>query len=78
MEIEGIISFDDNKSIPMESIPEDPSKCIEIENYETSYIIISWLCWIPNLLIAEFYVNKSNKIFSNIIDIQEESNKTVI
>lgn len=34
-----------------------------IENYETSYIIISWLCWIPNLLIAEFYVNKSDNIF---------------
>ncbi len=25
-----------------------------INNYETSYIIISWLCWVPNLLIAEF------------------------
>lgn len=46
-----------------------------IENYETSYIIISWLCWIPNLLIAEFYVNKSDKIFSNIIDFQEVGNK---
>ncbi|MED3966036.1 DUF2306 domain-containing protein [Niallia taxi] len=32
-----------------------------IDNYETSYIIISWLCWIPNILIAEFYVNKSGK-----------------
>lgn len=36
-----------------------------IENYETSYIIISWLCWMPNLLIAEFYVNKSGKTFVN-------------
>ena len=33
--MEGIISFDDNNSIPKDSIAEDPSKCIEIENYET-------------------------------------------
>src|SRR3954467_1731561 len=44
-----------------------------IENYETSYIIISWLCWIPNLLIAEFYVRKSDEMFNNRIDFQEES-----
>jgi uncharacterized membrane protein len=29
-----------------------------VENYVTSYTIISWLCWIPNLLIAEFYLKK--------------------
>lgn len=32
-----------------------------IDNYETSYKIISWLCWIPNILIAELYINKSGK-----------------
>ena len=44
-----------------------------INNYETSYIIISWLCWVPNLLIAEFSVNKSDKTFSNRIRVLEES-----
>ena len=29
-----------------------------VENYITSYTIISWLCWIPNLLIAENYLKK--------------------
>nr|WP_106779567.1 DUF2306 domain-containing protein [Lysinibacillus timonensis] len=28
------------------------------ENYETSYMIIAWLCWVPNLLIAEIYLKK--------------------
>ena len=44
-----------------------------IENYETSYIIISWLCWVPNLLIAEFYVKRSAGISDDLIDFQEES-----
>ena len=36
-----------------------------IENYITSYTIISWLCWIPNLLIAEFYLKKPRNIVRN-------------
>ena len=32
-----------------------------VENYVTSYTIISWLCWIPNLLIAEFYLKKTKE-----------------
>ena len=36
-----------------------------IENYVTSYTIISWLCWIPNLLIAEFYLKKTKNIVRN-------------
>jgi uncharacterized membrane protein len=39
-----------------------------IENYITSYTIISWLCWIPNLLIAEFYLKKRR----NIVRIPEK------
>ena len=45
------------------------------KNYETSYVIISWLCWIPNLLIAEFYVRKSDGIFGKQCDFQEGSTK---
>ena len=33
-----------------------------VENYITSYTIISWLCWIPNLLIAEYYLKKPRNI----------------
>lgn len=36
-----------------------------IENYVTSYTIISWVCWIPNLLIAEFYLKKPRNIVRN-------------
>ena len=36
-----------------------------VENYITSYIIISWLCWIPNLLIAEYYLKKTRNIVRN-------------
>ena len=36
-----------------------------VENYVTSYTIISWLCWIPNLLIAEFYLKKPINIIKN-------------
>ena len=36
-----------------------------VENYLISYTIISWLCWIPNLLIAEFYLNKPRNILIN-------------
>ena len=36
-----------------------------VENYITSYTIISWLCWIPNLLIAEFFLKKPRNIVRN-------------
>lgn len=27
-------------------------------NFNESYIIISWLCWVPNIIIAEIYIRK--------------------
>jgi uncharacterized membrane protein len=36
-----------------------------VENYITSYTIISWLCWVPNLLIAEFYLKKTRNMVRN-------------
>ena len=36
-----------------------------VENYMTSYTIISWLCWIPNLLIAEYYLKKPRNMVRN-------------
>lgn len=48
---------------------------VGIEHYEISYTIISWLCWIPNLLLAEFYLNKSGKISNNSIEFQEKTAK---
>ncbi len=41
------------------------------ENYITSYTIISWLSWIPNLLIAELYLNKSKIIVKNQIHFHD-------
>lgn len=32
-------------------------------NFETAYIVISYLAWIPNLLIAEIYLmNRKKKL----------------
>jgi uncharacterized membrane protein len=28
-------------------------------SFEDSYIIISWLCWVPNIIIAEIYIRKA-------------------
>ena len=27
--------------------------------FEEAYIIISWLCWVPNIIIAEIYIRKA-------------------
>jgi uncharacterized membrane protein YozB (DUF420 family) len=27
--------------------------------FETAYPIIAWLCWVPNLLVAEFLIGRS-------------------
>ncbi|SHN33255.1 DUF2306 domain-containing protein [Gracilibacillus kekensis] len=42
-----------------------------VENYETSYTIISWLSWVPNLLVAELYVRKMTTTFKN--DLLDQS-----
>ncbi|CDQ20146.1 hypothetical protein BN982_02463 [Halobacillus karajensis] len=40
-----------------------------LENYITSYMVISWLCWVPNLLVAELYVRKTGtKLKSDLLD----------
>ena len=28
-------------------------------NFDWTYHVVSWLCWVPNLLIAEWYVRRS-------------------
>lgn len=28
-------------------------------SFDDSYIIISWLCWVPNIIIAEIYIRKA-------------------
>lgn len=28
------------------------------ENFTTSYMIISWLCWVPNVIAAEWYIRR--------------------
>ena len=36
-------------------------------DFNTAYAIISWLCWVPNLIIAELYLKKNHpltKVFS--------------
>jgi uncharacterized membrane protein len=35
------------------------------ENFETSYTIIAWLCWVPNLLFAEWWIQSTARIRLN-------------
>ena len=28
-------------------------------SFEESYVIISWLCWVPNIIIAEIYIRRA-------------------
>jgi len=37
-----------------------PILILIIGNYNTAYIIVAWLSWIPNLLVAYFVTNKIN------------------
>ena len=48
---------------------------VGFENYETSYTIISWLCWVPNLLIAMLYLYKTGNRLSTPIGIKKENTK---
>lgn len=38
-------------------LPTLPS-LLEI-SFEEAYIIISWLCWVPNIIIAEIYIRRA-------------------
>jgi hypothetical protein len=31
------------------------------ENFSEVYRIIAWLCWVPNILVAEWYIHRSDK-----------------
>lgn len=37
-----------------------PILILIIGNYNTAYVIVAWLSWIPNLLVAYFVTNKIN------------------
>jgi uncharacterized membrane protein len=32
-----------------------------MNEFDTPYAIVSWLCWVPNLLVAEWYVRRSKR-----------------
>ncbi|MFK7806104.1 MAG: DUF2306 domain-containing protein [Anaerolineae bacterium] len=38
-----------------------PTFAIALPNFEseTAYILTSWLCWVPNLIVAEWYVQRN-------------------
>ena len=38
---------------------ELPILAISMQAFEPAYAIISWLCWVPNLLAAEWYLRRS-------------------
>jgi uncharacterized membrane protein (DUF2068 family) len=38
-----------------------PSSIISGIDFEVAYPVIAWLCWVPNLLLAEFLFNKTHK-----------------
>lgn len=34
---------------------------VGFENFKLSYAIISWLCWVPNLIVAEWFIHRKLK-----------------
>lgn len=30
--------------------------------FETAYAVVAWLCWVPNVLIAEYYLSRSKNL----------------
>jgi hypothetical protein len=39
-----------------------PALVISTKDFITSYIIVAWLCWIPNLIFAAFQARKINTL----------------
>jgi hypothetical protein len=37
-----------------------------LERFELSYSIIAWLAWVPNLLIAELYIQRKLIVLSGV------------
>lgn len=33
------------------------------ENFESSYASIAWLCWVPNLIVMEWYIQRKLHAF---------------
>jgi uncharacterized membrane protein len=46
------------------------SQAVMHTDFITAYRIISWLCWVPNLIIAEIIVNKRAQIPAYITPVQ--------
>jgi len=40
---------------------ELPLLAIWLKEFDAPYAIVSWLCWVPNLLFAEWYVRRSRR-----------------
>jgi uncharacterized membrane protein len=38
---------------------ELPLLAISFQAFEPAYRIVSWFCWVPNLLVAEWYIRRS-------------------
>lgn len=36
------------------------------ENFDASYRIIAWLCWVPNLVMAQVYLRKTGSRLNNV------------
>lgn len=33
------------------------------ENFQYSYAVIAWLCWVPNLFVMEWYIQRKLHVF---------------
>lgn len=40
---------------------ELPLMATFMQQFDTPYAIVSWLCWVPNLMFAEWYVRRSKR-----------------
>jgi len=37
------------------------------ENFNLSYVIIAWLCWVPNLIVAELLIHRNRQVTGTLI-----------
>jgi len=49
---------------------ELPILIIVFHAFAPAYSIVSWLCWVPNLVLAEVYVRRSRSALSTVRELQ--------
>jgi hypothetical protein len=52
-----------------------PSAVVAGIPFESAYPLISWLCWVPNLIVAEWYVATLRSGARSTVDSQTSASR---